>query len=169
MTTRSAITRAALAVALLVLAGVFGWVALTRASSGQPGAVPSLLSALLPLVAAGLLFLRRGVGATLAIVAGLLGALFGFLLSFCPLCSPQPPLSAESIALYAGAVVVLALAVVELKTLGLVWVAIAIGVAVLAFSGTLGILAAGLVVAAVIAWRIRRGRRSGSGASANGS
>jgi len=63
-----------LAVALLVLAGVFTWVAVTRANSGQPGAGASLLSALLPLVAAGLLFIRRGVGATLAIFAALLGS-----------------------------------------------------------------------------------------------
>ena len=168
MTTRSTFTRAALAVALLVLAGILVWVGATRAENGTAGGILSLVSALLALVAAAFLFIRRGIGATLAIVAGLLGALFALVLSVCFLCSPQPPLSAEAIALFVAAVVILALAVVELKTLGLAWVAIAIGVAVLAFSGTLGMLVAGLVVAAVVARWVLRRRRSGSGVSADG-
>ncbi|OGN81045.1 MAG: hypothetical protein A2X23_10365 [Chloroflexi bacterium GWC2_73_18] len=166
MTTRSTITRAALALALLALAGILIWVGATRASNGQTTvAVLILLSALLPLAAAGLLFIRPGIGAALAIFAALLGAFWGLLLSFCLGCSPTP-VSTESIALLVAAAAVFALALVELVTLGLAWVAIAIAVVVFAlvFSSNLLILAAGLVVAAVVAWLMFRRRGSGSGA-----
>jgi len=162
MTTRNAITRAALAVALLALAGILAWVGVTRASSGQLGAEPILLSALLALVAAGLLFIRRGIGATLAMVAALLGAFWALLLSFCLGCPPQP-LSAEAIALFVTAGLTFLLALVELVTLGLAWVAIAIVVAVLVLGNSL-ILAAVVVVAAVVGWLWLRRRKSGSGA-----
>ncbi len=167
MTARGTITRAALAVALVALAGAFIWVGATRATNAQPGAaIPSLLLALVPLVAAGLLFARPGVGTTLAIVAALLGAGEAFALNFC-LC-PMPALSPEFVALYVAAAVVLALALVQLVTLGLAWFAMTIVVAFLALLGPVGILAAGLLIAAVVAWRMFRRRRSKSGASANG-
>lgn len=166
MTTRGTITRAALAVALVGLAGAFIWVGAMRATSGQPGGVPSLLLALVPLAAAGLLFVRLRVGATLAVLAALLGAGVAFALNFC-LC-PMPPLGPEFVALYVAAAVVFGLALFQLVTLGLAWFALATLVALLAFSGTMGLVVAGLLVAAVVAWRIFRRRRSGSGASANG-
>jgi hypothetical protein len=168
MTTRSTITRAALALALLTLAGILIWVRVTRMSSGQPSDVPILLSALLALVAAGLLFVRRGIGAALAMVASLLGAFWGLLLSVCFLCPPEP-LSAEAIALFVAAGLVFALAVVELVTIGLAWVAIAIVVVVFVVGSSFNplVLGIGLVVAALVAWRMLKRRGSGSGASAN--
>ena len=167
MSTRGTVTRVALAVALAGLAGAFIWVGQTRASSGQPGAVPSLLLALVPLVAARLLFVRPGVGATLAVLAALLGAGLAFGLNFC-LCS-MPPLGPEFVALYVAAAAVLAVALVELVTLGMAWFAIVVLVALMALAGTVGLIAAVVLVAALVAWRRIRRRGSGSGASANGS
>lgn len=161
---RGTITRTALAVALLVLAGLIVWVGLTR-STAQPAVL--FLSALLPAVAAALLFVRRGVGTALAVVAALLGALYGFLLSVCILC-PAPPLSAEAVAIYVTAAVIYALALLELRTLGLVWIAILIPVAILALSGNQIFIAVAVVIAAVVVLRflIRR-RRPDSGAPPN--
>jgi hypothetical protein len=159
VTTGSNVTRNALALALVVLAGLMAWVVTTRAATGQPVV---LLLAVLPVVATVLLFVRRGIGATLAVVAALAGALFGLLLSICILCPAQPPLSPEAIALFATALVVFVLAVVELRTLSLAWVAVAIVVVVLAFSGTVGIIVAGLIVAAAVVWLLLSRRRSAS-------
>ena len=102
MTTRGTITRAALAVALLVLAGALAWVGVTRATNGQLFVVLILVTALVALAAAGLLFVRRWIGATLGLVAALLGAFWGLVLSICLFCAPQP-LSAEAIALFVAA------------------------------------------------------------------
>lgn len=163
---RGTITRTALAVALLVLAGLIAWVGLTRASS-QPVIV--LIAALLPVVAAGMLFVRRAIGSTLAVIAALLGAIVGLLLSVCFLCPQQPPLSPEAIALYVTALVIYALALIELRTLGLVWVGLAIPIVILALSGNQLFIAVGLIaVAAAVIWLLVRRRRSGGGPSASG-
>jgi hypothetical protein len=159
VSTRSTITRGALTAALLVLAGLIVWVVLTRSVGDQR--VILLLSALLPVVAAGLLFVRRAIGATLAVIAALLAALFGFLLSFCFLCPAQPPLSAEAIALFVTALVILALAVVELRTLRVGWVIVPIVIVVLVLANNL--IGVAVVVAAVIVWLLVRRLRSGRG------
>ena len=157
MPTRRTIARVALAAALLALAGVLGWVAGTRQTTGQPGALPVLLVALLPLAAAGLVFRRPVVGAILAVLAALLGAGVALALTFC-LC-PMPPLALEFVALYTAALVVFGLALLELVALGLAWLAIVIVVVVLAFAGTVGIVVAGLLVVALIArWKLQRRR-----------
>jgi hypothetical protein len=154
---RGTITRSLLAVALLVLAGLIILVGLTRSTS-QPTLV--YVSALLPVAAAGLLFVRRSIGATVAILAALLGALYGFLLSVCILC-PPPPLSPEAVAIFATSAVIYALALLELRTLGLVWIGIAVPVAILALSGNVVFIVVGLVMAAVlVGWGILRRRRS---------
>ena len=157
MTTRS-MTRVALAVGLCALAGVLIWVGMARASSGQTGTVPLLLFALVPLAAAGLLFIRRGFGAALAVIAALLAAGVGIGLSM------FAPLSTESIAILVAALGVFVLALVELLAVGLAWVGVAILVAVfvLLFSSNPPILVAGLVVIGVVAWLAlrRRGSRS---------
>lgn len=154
---RGTITRSLLAVALLVLAGLIIFVGYSR-PSGQPAVV--FLSALLPVAAAGLLFVRRSIGATVAILAALLGALYGFLLSVCILC-PPPPLSPEAVGLFVVSAVIYALALLELRTLGLVWIGLAVPVAILALSGNVVFIAVGLVMAAVlIGWRLIRRRRS---------
>lgn len=109
MATRKTVIRDALAVALLVLAGVLGWVGVTRAGTAVP--VLSVM-AILPLAAAVLLYVRRGVGVTLAVLAALLAALLVYAMNFCFLvCNQQ--FSADSAALLVVAVVVLALAVVH--------------------------------------------------------
>lgn len=163
---RGTITRSLLAVALLVLAGLIIWVGLTRSTS-QPAIV--FLSALLPVVAAGLLFVRRSLGATVAVFAALLGALYGFLLSVCILC-PPPPLSVEAVAIFVASAVIYALALLELRTLGLVWVAIAVPVAILALSGNQIFIVVGLVmVLALVGWRILRRRRSATEPTSDGS
>ena len=160
MPQRGTITRSLLAVALLVLAGLIIWVGLTRADSSQLGVV--LLSVLLPVVAAGLLFVRRSIGATVAVLAALLGAVYGFLLSVCLFC-PPPPLSPEAVAIFATSAVIYALALLELRTLGLVWIGIAIPVAILALSGNqIFIAGALLAVAVVVIWLLIRGRRRGN-------
>jgi len=164
MTARGNITRAALAVALVALAGILAWVGVTRPGSDQLFVALILGSALVALAAAGLLFVRRSIGATLAMIAAVLGAFWGLVLSICLFCGPQP-LSAEAIALFVAAGLTFVLALVELVTLGLAWVAIAIIIAVLALGSSgnpllLGIL---LVVAAVVAWLWFRQRRSQSG------
>jgi hypothetical protein len=166
MTTRSTVTPAALAVALIALAGVLIWVGVTQATGGRSGTVPSLALAVLPLVAAWLLFKRPAVGATLAVVAALLGAGAGLVLNFC-LC-PMPPLGPEFVALFVAAALAFALALLQLVTLGLGWFVLAILVALLAISGTVGIVAAAILVAAAVIWLLVRRRRSGGGASANG-
>jgi hypothetical protein len=165
ITTRRKIMRAALIVALLVLTAVLAWVAWTKLSTGQGGAQLVLPVALLSLAAAGLLFLRRNRGGVLAILAGtlaifaaLFGALVGLALSYCVLCSPQPPLSAESVALWVVAVVVLALVLADLASLGLLWVVIAIAVPILVLAGGVGIVAAAVLVAAVVLWLILKRR-----------
>jgi hypothetical protein len=165
MTTRRTLTRAALAVALLVLAGVFGWVALARESSDLSGVVPGVVPAVLALVAARLLFTRPAIGAILAILVALLGAGLAVALNLC-LC-PTPPLGPAFVALVVAAAVVFALALLELATLGFAWLAIAILIALAALSGIVGVIAVLLLIAASIAWRLFRRRRSGSGASAN--
>jgi hypothetical protein len=157
--TRGTVTRGALTVALLVLAGLIVWVVLTRAVTDQRGIL--LLAALLPIVAAGLLFVRRAIGATLAVIAAFIGALFGFLLSICVLCPVQPPLSAEAIALFVTALVILALAVVELRTLRVGWVIVPIVIVVLALANNF--IGVGVVVAAVIVWLLVRRLRPGRG------
>jgi hypothetical protein len=159
VSTRGTITRGALTVALLVLAGLIVWVVLTRAVTDQRGIL--LLAALLPIVAAGFLFVRRAIGATLAVIAALIGALFGFLLSICVLCPVQQPLSAEAIALFVTALVILALAVVELRTLRVGWVIVPIVIGVLALANNF--IGVGVVVAAVIVWLLVRRLRSGRG------
>ncbi len=166
MSTRGTITRAALAVALGLLAGAFIWVAVTQSTSGRSGTVPSLVLAVLPVVAAWLLFRRPAVGATLGVVAAVLGAGVAFVLNFC-LC-PMPPLGPEFVALYVAAGVVFVLALLQLVTLGMGWFALAILVALLAISGTVGIVVGGLLLAATVALRILRRRRSESEARANG-
>ncbi len=98
-------------------AGVLGWVAWSRASSGNAGAELTLVVALLPLAATGLLFLRATgmmveLGAALAVVAAVLGALVGLGISICS-CSPQT-FDADAIALFVLAVVILPLAVAGL-------------------------------------------------------
>ena len=161
MPTRRTITRAALAAALLALAGVLGWVGVTRQTTGQPGALPALLVALLPLAAAGLLFRRPVLGATLAVLAALLGAGVALALTFC-LC-PMPPLAAEFMALYAAALAVLGLALLELVRLGLAWFALVI-VVVLTFAGSVGVVVAGLIVAGLIGrWMLQRRRLGAAG------
>lgn len=163
---RGTITRTALAVALLVLAGLIGWVGLTRGTN-QPVVV--LIAALLPVAAAGLLFVRRAIGSTLAVIAALLGAIVGLLLSVCFLCPQQPPLGPEAIALYVSALVIYVLALIELRTLGLVWVGLAIPVVILALSGNQLFIAVGLIaIAAAVIWLLVRRRRSGGGPSASG-
>jgi len=159
VSTRSTITRGALTAALLVLAALIVWVVATRAVGDQR--VILLLSALLPVVAAGLLFVRRAIGATLAVIAALLGAVFGFLLSICVLCPTQPPLSAEAIALFVTALVILALAVIELRTLRVGWVIIPIVVVILVLANNY--IGVGVVVAAVVVWLLVRRLRSGRG------
>jgi hypothetical protein len=159
---RGTITRTALAVALLVLAGLIVWVGLTRAHSDQLGVV--VATVLLPLVAAGMLLVRRGVGATLAVFAALLGAFYGFILSICILC-PPPPLSAEAIALWVTALAIYLLALLELRTLGLLWVALVIPVAIVALSGNVVFIAVGLVVAVIVVWLLVK-RRSSANAPA---
>ncbi|MDQ2966527.1 MAG: hypothetical protein M3R57_11845 [Chloroflexota bacterium] len=160
---RGTIMRSALAVALFGLAGLIGWVGLTRGSN-QPVIV--LIAALLPVAAAGLLFVRRALGSTLAVIAALVGALVGFLLSVCILCPAQPPLSAEAVALYVTALVIYVLALIELRTLGLVWVGLAVPVVILALSGNqIFIAVALLVIAVAVVWLWLRRRRSGRGAS----
>jgi len=162
MPTRRTITRAALAAALLALAGVLGWVGVTRQTTGQPGALPALLVALLPLAAAGLLFRRPVLGATLAVLAALLGAGVALALTFC-LC-PMPPLAAEFMALYAAALAVLGLALLELVRLGLAWFALVIVVVVLTFAGSVGVVVAGLIVAGLIGrWMLQRRRLGAAG------
>lgn len=163
MATHKTIIRVALAAALLVLAGVFIWVGVTRSAKG-PGGEVILAAALLPLAAAGLLSVRRdrgsalaALGTTLAIVVAPIAALIGYGISFC-MC--QAPLSAESIALMAVAAAVFPLAVADIALVGLVWIAIVIAVAVLASSGTVGLIAAGIIVAAAVAWLIVKARRS---------
>jgi LPXTG-motif cell wall-anchored protein len=163
---RGTITRSLLAVALLVLAGLIIWVGLTRADSSQLGVV--LLSVLLPVAAAGLLFVRRSIGATVAVFAALLGAVYGFLLSVCLFC-PPPPLSPEAVAIFATSAVIYALALLELRTLGLVWVGIAIPVAILALSGNQIFIVIGiLMVVALVAWWVLRRRRSANEPTADG-
>lgn len=71
--------------------------------------------------------------------------------------------------LYVAAAVVLALALVQLVTLGMAWFAVVVLVALMALAGTVGLIAAVVLVAALIAWRRIRRRGSGSGAPANGS
>jgi LPXTG-motif cell wall-anchored protein len=161
---RGTITRTALAAALLVLAGLIVWVGLTRTSSDRLGIV--LATVLLPLLAAALLLIRRDIGATLAIFAALLGAFYGLVLSICILC-PPPPLSAEAIALWVTALAIYLLALLELRTLGLLWVALVIPVAIIALSGNVIFIAVGLVVAAIVVWLLVKRRRSRSGASAD--
>jgi hypothetical protein len=158
---RGTITRTALAVALLVLAGLIGWVGLTGGSN-QPVIV--VLLALVPVAAAGLLFVRRAIGSTLAIVAALVGALFGFLVSVCILCPQQAPLSPEAIGLYVTSLAIYVLALIELRTLGLVWVGLAVPVLILALSGNQIFIAVALLAAAVVVVRllIRRRRRGGA-------
>jgi hypothetical protein len=165
MTTRGTITRAALAVALLAMAVILAWVGMTRKGSDQLFVVLILVTVLVALAAAGLLFVRRWIGATLGLVAGLLGAFWGLVLSVCLFCAPQP-LSAEAIALFVAAGLTFIVALTELVTLGLAPVAIAIIVVVLALGSSgnpllLGIL---LVAAAVGIWLWFRRRGSGSGA-----
>lgn len=159
VSTRGTITRGALTAALLVLAGLMVWVVLTRAAADQRG-IP-LLAALLPIAAAGLLFVRRAIGATVAVLAALLGALFGFLVSICVLCPAQAPLSAEAIALFVTALVILVLAVVELRTLRVGWVIVPIVIGVLALANNF--IGVAVVVAAVIVWLLVRRLRSGNG------
>ena len=162
---RGTITRSLLAVALLVLAGLIIFVGLTRSTS-QPTLV--YVSALLPVAAAGLLYVRRSIGAAIAVLAALLGALYGFLLSVCILCAP-PPLSPEAIAIFVTAAVIYALALLELRTLGLVWVGLAVPVTILALSGNQVFIIVGIVmVAALVAWVILRRRRSGSEPTTDG-
>jgi hypothetical protein len=160
--TRGTVTRAALAAALLVLAGLIAWVGATRAASGQNLVVFG--AALLPVVAAALLAVRPAIGATLAVFAALLGALFAFLLSICILCPQQPPLSVEAIAFLVAALVILALAVVELRSLRLGWVLVPI--AVVFFVVANNYIAVGIVLAAVVVWLLVRRLRSRSGAAA---
>jgi hypothetical protein len=100
MTTRGTITRAALAVALLALAVILAWVRVTRPSSDALFVALILVSALLALAAAGLLFVRRPIGATLALVAALFGAFWGLVLSICLFCArshsaPRPSRSSS--------------------------------------------------------------------------
>jgi len=162
---RGTITRTALAVALLLLAGLIGWVGLTRGSN-QPAIL--LIAVLLPVAAAGLLFVHRAIGSALAVIAALVGALFAFLLSVCILCPEQPPLSPEAIALYLIALVIYVLALIELRTLGLVWVGLAVPVAILALSGNQIFIALGLLALVVlVVLLITRRRRSGGGAPQN--
>jgi len=162
MTSRT-VSRSALAVALLALAGLLIWVGMTRFATGQAGTEYLLGSALLPLAAAVLLFRRRGLGAGLAVAAALLGALLGVGLSFC-LCSA--PLKTESIALLVASLAVFVLSLVELLTLRLAWVALAIviGAFVVLFPGYWSIVAAGLVIVGLVVWLLVRRRGSGSGA-----
>jgi len=122
VTQRARIARAALAVALLALTGVSAWVGVSRATSGQGGAPALLIAGLLPLATAGLLFVRPRLGAGLAVVAALVGAVSGIPLSFC-LCGA--PLSDSSIALLVASGVVLAVGIVTLLVLGMTWVLIA--------------------------------------------
>jgi hypothetical protein len=138
-------------------------VGLTRGSN-QP--VIIVVAALLPVAAAGLLFVSRAIGTTLAVLAALVGALVGFLLSVCILCPQQPPLGLEAIALYVTAVVIYVLALIELRTLGLVWIGLAVPVLIVALSGNQLFIAVGLIaVAAAIVWAFLRRRRPGGGAS----
>jgi hypothetical protein len=160
---RGTITRTALAVALLVLAGLIGWVGLTRGSN-QP--VILVVAALVPVAAAGLLFVRRAIGTTLAVFASLVGALFGFLLSVCILCPAQPPLGPEAIALYVTSLAIYVLALIELRALGLVWVGLAVPVVILALSGNQIFIAVALIAAAAgVIWLLVRRRRSRNGAT----
>lgn len=161
---RGTITRALLAVALLVLAGLIAWVGATRAASGQNLVVFG--AALLPVVAAALLAVRPGIGATLAVFAALLGALFAFLLSICILCPEQPPLSVEAIALLVAALAIFALAVIELRSLRLGWVLVPI--AVVFFVVANNYIAVGVILAVVVVWLLVGRLRSGGGAAAKG-
>jgi hypothetical protein len=159
---RGTITRSLLAVALLVLAGLIAWVGATRAASGQNLIVFG--AALLPVVAAALLAVRPGIGATVAVVAALLGALFAFLLSICVLCPQQPPLSVEAIAFLVAALVIFGLAVIELRSLRLGWVLVPIAVVFFVVAGNY--IAVGVILAVVIVWLLVRRLRSGGGAAA---
>jgi hypothetical protein len=165
-TTLSTVSRAGLTAALLALAGILGWIGVTRSTGGGGGvALLLLLVAVLPLAAAGLLYVRRGVGSALAILAAVVGALVGVGLSFC-LCAA--PLKPESIALLIGslAVLIFALADLQARGLGLLAIVIAAVIFVFTFSSNLPILAAGLVVAAAVAWVLLRRRRPAGGAPA---
>ena len=164
MTRRGTIARAALAAALLALAVILAWVGMTRAGSDELFVALILVSALLALAAAALLFVRRSIGATLAMIAALLGAFWGLVPSICLFCGPQP-LSGSAIVLFVAAGLTFMLALLELAALGLARVAIAIIVAVLALGSWgnplfLGIL---LAIAAVVAWLWFRQRGSPSG------
>ncbi|OGO56220.1 MAG: hypothetical protein A2V84_05520 [Chloroflexi bacterium RBG_16_70_13] len=164
MTMQRTVARAALAVALLALAATLAWVGMTRAGSDELFVALILVSALVALAAAALLFVRRSIGATLAMIAALLGAFWGLVLSICLFCGPQP-LSGEAIVIFVAAGLTFMLALVELATLGLARVAIAIIVAVLAL-GSLGnplFLGVLLAIAAVVAWLWYRQRDSPSG------
>ena len=160
MTTPQTIVRAALAAALVALAGVLMWVAVTQATGGRSAALPSFVIGLMPLVAVWLLFKRPVIGATLAVVAAVLGAGLAFVLNFC-LC-PMPPLPTEFVALYIVALVVLVLAVLELVLLGYAWLAIVLLLAGLALTGNPILIGAGVVIAGVIIWLLLRRRRSAS-------
>jgi hypothetical protein len=159
----STITRGALAAALLVLAGLIVWLSLLPPFTGQPGV--QHLFALVPVAAAGLLFVRRGLGATLSVISAVLGALFGLILSVCFMCGTQPPLRAEVIAVYVTALVILALALIELRTLRLGWVIIPIAIVFLVLANNL--IAAGVVVVVAVVWLLVRRRRSSSSAPAS--
>ena len=164
MTMQRTVARAALAVALLALAATLAWVGMTRAGSDELFVALILVSALVALAAAALLFVRRSIGATLAMIAALLGAFWGLVLSICLFCGPQP-LSGEAIVIFVAAGLTFMLALVELATLGLARVAIAIIVSVLAL-GSLGnplFLGVLLAIAAVVAWLWYRQRDSPSG------
>jgi hypothetical protein len=164
VTQRARIARAALAVALLALTGVSAWVGVSRATSGQGGAPALLIAGLLPLATAGLLFVRPRLGAGLAVVAALVGAVSGIALSFC-LCAA--PLSDSSIALLVASGAVLAVGIVTLLMLGMTWVVIGIPLVplVILFSGNPFVLLAGVVVVGAVTWLVLRRRRAAAEAS----
>jgi len=152
--TLSTVLRAALVVALLGQAAALAWIALMPTFAGQPGVL--LAIALVPVVAAGLLFVRRGLGATLAVVASLLGGLIGYILSVCFMCGTPTPAPPEALALDVASVAVFALALLELRALRLGWVIIPIAIVFLVLANNP--IAAGLVVAAAVVLLLVRRR-----------
>jgi hypothetical protein len=166
MSTLDIVTRSALVAALLGQGGVLIWIAVQPTFAGQPALLIAI--GLAPLLAAGLLFVRRGIGAALALVASLIGGLIGLFLSACFLCGSQVPAPPEAIALVVASMVGLGLALLEITRHGPRWVIVPIAVVLVVLANNL--IGAGLVVAAAILWLLvkRRSERAGRNRNVGG-
>jgi hypothetical protein len=151
--TLSTVLRAALVVALLGQAAALAWIALMPTFAGQPATLLAIAS--LPVVAAGLLIVRRGLGAALAVVASLIGGLIGYFFSVCFMCGSPQPIPPVAIAIDVASVLVLVLALLELRALRLGWVIIPIAIVFLILANN-PIAAALVVVVAIVLLVTRR-------------